>query len=79
MMMLLMLVKSNVGLTDAIALVLLLLSMDWREVRGRMVSRRVDRAGLLAMADEVLEVLYRTHLSGELRRAKNSSASIERV
>ena len=30
------------------------------------------------MANEVLEVLYRTHLSDGLRQAKGSSASVER-
>jgi hypothetical protein len=54
--------------------VLLMLGMDWRDIG----SRRIDHTSLLAVANEVLEVLYRTHLSNELRQAKESSALVER-
>jgi hypothetical protein len=58
--------------------VLLMLSMDRRDVGSRKVSRRIDDTSLLAVANEVLEVLYRTHLSDGLRQAKGSSASVAR-
>ena len=74
-----MLVEGDIGFTYAMTLVLLWLSVDLRDVCGRMITGRVDRAGLLAMADEVFEVLYRTHLSCELRQLTSSSALIARA
>jgi hypothetical protein len=43
--------------------VFLLLSMDGRDICGWMISRRVGYSGLLAVSDEVLQVLYGTHVS----------------
>ena len=60
-------------LTDPIVLMFLLLSMDRRNVGGRMVARRVGGAGLLPMANEVLEVLDRSHLSDESSKGRRAS------
>ncbi len=57
------------GLTDAVV-VFLLLSVNGRDIRRRLVARRFSYPGLLAVTYEVLEVLDGAHLSQVPRRGR---------
>ena len=56
----------NIGLADAVVVLL------WLSVDGTNAARGFTGSGLLAMSDEVLEVLYGRHLSKYFERVSCS-------
>lgn len=52
----------EIGIAVCLAVIsLLLMGVDWRDIGGRLISRRLGHSGLFTVTDEVFEVLYRAH------------------